>query len=321
MQNFHPKDSDKKSCIFIGSECKEQFRTCEIYDEEENKTKSICQSILPFYEDKYTLDIYSKCVCSDDGQCLRKKKECSEIEDSSKCLEHLLDDNNKKCIFDNNKCKEVYKSCSDYNNIANKNEEDCKAIILYYEFGNIDYYHKCIYEDNNCKKVSKPCNDYVSGQNEDFCNNIILNQYKKCVLKDNNCVEIYKDCPGEYEANEVVNIDTCTSIEVLPDIFKCVLDKNNKCVRTKKECSEYTGSDKYGCEHDLDSLDTNKRCFMEMGKCIGKYIYCKGYKGKDTKICESIIPYDDKGNSLEFTHICYMGINGCDMKKKECKEF
>ncbi len=105
---------DKKKCIFVSNVCEEQFKTCEIYDQEKEKTKDVCEKIIPYYTDRDEVDHYSKCVFDENKKtCERKKKDCSEITNINVCTSHIIDNPNKMCVYENNKCKEEYKSCSD----------------------------------------------------------------------------------------------------------------------------------------------------------------------------------------------------------------
>ena len=129
-EKYVPNNSNKK-CAVINDKCEEQFKTCELYDKESTKTKEICESILPYKTDSNTLDVYSKCVFNN-NKCERREKTCSKITEKNICINHILTNNNKMCVYENEECKEVYKSCDSYNNIQNKNETVCKKIKIYY---------------------------------------------------------------------------------------------------------------------------------------------------------------------------------------------
>ena len=331
-ENQRPEDFSKK-CIFIDGKCEEQFRTCELYNEETSKTKEICEKILPdTTQYSRTLDYYSKCVFTETG-CERKKKGCSEL-DSTYCNNANLDDNNKMCVYKNEECKEVYKSCSSYNNDPNKNEEGCKAIKLYdkssYSNTLYDVYDRiCIYEDNTCKEKSlTKCEDYESWMGEKYCKNIELTSYKGCTLKDNQCVSIYTECP---EKKEKVTEEVCNSIKPSLDYMKCVLDDDEYCVQIQRDCSEFEYENypeesaalfEFACSFYYKPADKTKRCFLENRKCVPKPAGCSNYEGSDKSICESIIPISEIwGSNLQDTHKCVLDEdNVCTMVKKDCKE-
>ena len=261
--NHIPKDGNKM-CIFTKGECKESYKTCELYESNEaSKNKDDCEIITPYKIDNLlSLDRDSKCVFSNDNHCIRQTKDCSEFSNYDYCVDHTLDDDNKKCIYKNGECKSVYKTCEAYNNDPNKNEEGCKEIILKNEYGNDDYSRICVYENNNCKeKTLSKCSDYVSGKEEYYCTNINRKNYKHCILKDNNCVEEFTDCPAN---NEEVSTEICSSIIPPLDYNKCTMDNNNKCVSARKSCTEYKGSYQFYCTNYAQAGE-NKKCFFENG--------------------------------------------------------
>lgn len=316
--NHIPNDSNKQ-CIFIGNECKELYKTCELYEaNENNKNEPDCKNIVPYESDNlYQLDNDSKCVFSN-SHCTRKSKDCSEMTGSYDCIYHTLDDNNKKCIYENSQCKAVYKSCDDYNNVANKNADECKAITLYDSYGNINYRKKCIYEGETCQeKTLSECSDYEPGKDGKYCTNIPAKTYKKCIIKDGNCVEEFTDCP---EDQETVSQEICKSIQPNDGYHKCIFE-SNKCIQTLKSCTEYEVKNYYICEYELKHGE-NKRCFYENEKCIERYIYCESYTGNNKEECESIIPYQEgsSSTSLGTTYKCVMETEGCKKKEKQCEE-
>ena len=318
--NHTPTDTTKK-CILINDKCVEQYKTCELYDAQTTKTADVCNKIIPYRTNANYIDEDYKCVFdSQNSKCERKKKECKDITDSDTCtLFSPEDSTNKICIYENNACKEVYKSCENYNTDANKNEAGCKAVTYRNSYGAINYHYKCVYEQNTCKeKKLESCSDYETRLgNTNYCTNIYLTNYKSCVINNNNqCVEKYTNCPG---SNERVIENVCKSIELSSEYLKCAFDKNNNCVQKEKECSEYKGDSQYYCERYAESYDENKKCFYENDKCVSKYIYCSAYEGGDKRACESIIPYDESnGNSLYSHKKCSLIEGTCTMVDKQC---
>ena len=316
--NSHTLDDTNKKCIFISNACVEQYKTCEIYEQQTTKDKDVCERILPYYTYGNYLDESSKCKY-EDGHCVRKKKDCSEI-DKDYCYGYDLDGDH-MCILENDVCKSVYKSCSNYNNDPNKSAEGCKATKVYYpSSSSINYNYKCIYEENTCKqKQLTKCEDYESGQDGKYCTSI-SSSYKKCVFKNNKCETNYTSCPGDY--GETVTEDVCKTIVPTTEYYKCVYE-NKKCIRKYKECSEYKGNSYDYCQNYCVASDTtNKKCFYEDNNCIEKYIYCSAYKGTNKKECESIIPYNsNNGYSLVNKHKCVLNTdNICEQVLKECSD-
>ena len=320
--NHTPTDTTKK-CILINDKCVEQYKTCELYDAQTTKTADVCNKIIPYRTNANYIDEDYKCVFdSKNSKCERKKKECKDITDSDTCtLFSPEDSTNKICIYENNACKEVYKSCENYNTDANKNEAGCKAVTYRDSYGAINYHYKCIYEQNTCKeKKLESCSDYETRLgNTNYCTYISLTDYKRCVINNNNqCVKKYTNCPG---SNERVIENVCNSIELSSEYLKCAFDENKNCVQKEKECSEYKGDYQYYCERYAKSYDKNKKCFYENDKCVSKYIYCSAYEGNDKKTCESIIPYDESnGNSLYSHKKCSLIEDACTMVDKQCSD-
>ena len=310
--DFTPSDSNKR-CTRIGDNCEEIFNTCDLYNEFGDKNKEYCEKILPYNTDKNELDNHSKCIFSNNSRCEKKKKSCSEITGDTMCINHELDDENKKCIYiyETHECKEVYKSCSNY---KIKNREGCLGIVLYKENGyTINYNQICKYENDVCSiKDLVQCSDYESRLDKEYCTNIHIGENINCAIKDNQCIEHFNSCP------ENANKETCNSKPLISDTEKCVYNENEGCIKIKKECSEYKGKSSDKCEH-LDTKDANKKCFMENGKCVAKYIYCDKYEGNDKATCESIIPFDSEG-TISKSNKCVIEGNKCVMKNKECSE-
>ena len=316
--NYHQLDDNDKKCLFIGGVCEEQYKTCELYDAQTTKTKEICEKIKPYYDysSSDSFDELSKCVF-EDSHCKRKSIPCNEITESSSCFGRKIDDNH-ICTYENNQCKEVYKSCSSYNTETNKNEEGCKKVKEYYSSGSIDYTYKCVYKSDTCQKEKlTKCEDYETGQDSYYCTSIYINNYKMCLFNNNKCETVYSSCPGNYEE---VTKEVCDNIELSNPYSKCALDENNKCVQTRKECLEYNGTYSYYCSLCVPSEDTeNKICYLENEKCVEKYSNCSGYKGNDKSTCESIIPYDNKGPQND-SYYCSYEKNACVMKAKGCED-
>ena len=319
-RNVLPIINANKICVFSEYQCKEQYKTCELYNDNTDISKrneKSCKAIIYYDTTKNALDYSYKCIF-ENQICKKKKKDCNEITDKDLCTSHELDDTNKMCVYDNGQCKEEYKSCSNYNNINNKNEKDCKSIKIYNSDKiNIDYTKKCIFNDNSCiQKDLTSCSDYESNLDKKYCTNIYLTNYKKCVFKDNKCVEKYITCP---ETNEDITEDACESIKPVDESKKCIYEGSNKCTEKIKECSEYKGTDSYDCQK-CTSSEADKKCFLENGKCVAKYTECDKYLGNNAEECKKIIPHGTNGIYLGETNKCIMGATNCEITLKECDE-
>ena len=325
--NSYHLDDERKKCVFVNNVCEEQFKTCEIYDAEPVKDKDICEKIL-LYTSEYssTVDTSSKCVFNN-NKCERihMQKNCSDFFTATLCNKHQLDDNNKMCVYYNNECKEVYKSCSAYNNDPNKNEEGCKAIKkynIYSSYTFINYNSICVFEDNTCKEKNlNTCDDYEPWLDKSYCTGIsISNSYQSCVFRDNKCKLEYTDCPG---SRVTITKEVCESIPASLEYMKCVFDENNNCVSKRRECSEYNDELLVDvlCSLYYESSDENKKCFVSHGVCAEKYYNCSAYQGNDKATCEAILSYDEIGSySFYYSYKCVFENNKCIKKQKECKE-
>ena len=315
---FATTDSDNKICVLSGNQCKEQYKTCDIYNAQvskENRDKNICESIKIYESDQFVSS--KKCVYdTTKKECEEKPLDCSEIISQEQCILHTPSDTLKKCVFVNDKCKEEYKSCEDYNkkNTDEKNSNDCESIVLF-SSGFIDYSNMCTFEESTHTCSSKPktsCDDYKSGQSEEYCININLSDSNlKCAFINNICIEQYKQCT-DYSGNEK---NVCESIVVKNNPYKkCTLVHDQDCQERFKQCSEYTGNSARECTYYYFPLDTNKICAFIGGKCIEQYPFCSDYRGNDKTTCESI-QLNDIGSKCVLDEK-----EGCIKKKKGCSE-
>lgn len=87
------------------------------------------------------------------------KKECEDlIQDQDICNEHIFDDASKakkRCLYINNECNEIYKTCDDYNKVPKdqRKEEDCKIIESIDEAE--PFLFKCKFDNDNNKQCIK----------------------------------------------------------------------------------------------------------------------------------------------------------------------
>ena len=278
-------DSEKKKCLGSDDGCKEQYKTCELYNEKpSDKNKEECESLR--FNDKGGYNINYKCVYKE-NQCSTGTK-CSDFTYKSGCNDFTPSDTDKICSFINGVCKEIYKSCELYDTKTlseNKNEADCKETI---EYNNLKY--KCVFDENkNCKKQElTKCSDYESWMEEDYCNNIVLNKYKKCVFKDNKCTEIFTGCP---EKTEEISKENCEAIKLNVDYYVCRYDESDKgCYQKDKDCS--IGEDESTCKSIIlyekyeDGVKKNTKCVWEDKGCVEKPKECED--AKNAKECGTI---------------------------------
>lgn len=323
-ESFISSDPTKKICVYKDNDCKELFKTCEIYNAEETKTKPICESIKPYVEDGNEYDTSSKCIFNTgDNSCTRETKECNEFTTKAECEAHTPKDSKKMCVFTKNGCEEVYQSCGKLNDETDEakiNKGNCESIEVYISDSKIiDYSKNCTFETNSCVEKTKKCDGYKAGQSEEYCTNIVLtDDTKKCALIDGKCVEQPASC-GDYKESDR---KICESITTGSEYTKCVLDKDTTCTSKQKICSEYLGKSAIECAKYKVS-DSSNVCSLVNGKCIEqyKYKYCSDYSGNDQTTCESILPYNPEGTSPLSGYKCVLDSKeGCIRKSKGCSD-
>ena len=167
----------------------------------------------------------------------------------------------------------------------------------------------------NKNRRKKDCSNYRS---EIICiDENLEDSNQRCFINDKDeCVKKYINCP-KFSKKEV-----CNSINLVPSNKICIYDEKEEiCILHYKDCSVYKGNNKDICMNNYDSLDKDKKCFMENGKCVAKYIYCENYTDTNAEYCSSIIPHNAKRESVGSTYKCIMGENNrCVRKRKECKD-
>ena len=351
-------DDDKRCLASTNGGCKEQYKTCELYNEKvTSKTKADCESLR--IEEGY--GYFRKCVFKD-NTCATGTK-CSDFTYESGCNNFSPSDTNKRCIFINNVCEEIYKTCELYNTYeTNKKQETCQKILPYYENNdNIDKYSKCLFESSQCVRKKKSCSEI---NEENVCNNQIFDK-TLCVYDNNNCKEVFKTCQ-DYDDNPSSgnkNAADCKATKVYYDNgiinynYKCVFDETKKTCSQKKleKCEDYeSGQDEKYCSN-INLGSTFKGCAIQDKKCVETYINCpnkeenlskencekielwdyyickydqtKGCYRKirdcsdanDKVACESMVLYNESEDEIDYNNKCVWG-NACTKTAKECKD-
>ena len=114
-----------KMCIFNGTSCVEQYKSCEAYKNDGGSiTKETCESII--IQDDYK----KKCQFNEqDNSCKAVNKKCSDFKIDSianLCYNNTLTDDTKRCSYSNNACSLVYKpTCYELSYSKNATEEIC----------------------------------------------------------------------------------------------------------------------------------------------------------------------------------------------------
>ena len=308
----------KKRCFLSGTTCAEKNIKCEGYNDdvenEEERDEDDCAAITPYIiqsDNTIKEDVYSKCVLDTDKKCKAVKKKCSEISDPTICVNHVLDDNKKRCVYKSNSCIEQFKTCAFYDaQTSGKNQPDCEAIEE-------DSSHKCVFTSGTCENKLKKCADYNS--NSVSCNLISLNNTHKCEHTGTECIEQYKECEL-YTGN---NRKKCESITPPEQNMRCILKEDSQCVSVPRECEEHTDDNEYECINNYKPLDENYICAFNNANDPGekcekrlKFVYEYCYLGDSTN-CASIKP---KSKGENYSIKCSLVDNKCSRVEKPCSD-
>jgi len=123
-------DSDKFLCLYSNNGCIQQYKTCELYNDnnDSNKKKEDCES-WRIKESEGSTSYSHKCVFNG-GNC-KTGTTCSDFTYEIGCINFSPSDPDKKCVFINNHCEEQYKTCELYNTKeATKSKDTCEKFCL-----------------------------------------------------------------------------------------------------------------------------------------------------------------------------------------------
>ena len=134
-----------------------------------------------------------KCIY-ENKTCITKNVYCSELKDIVEDkLEDIyadleVNDPNKECIANKDKCIESYVKCEDYE--ENVEKEKCEAIIPE------DYYYKkCAFDSVNNKCISEKliCSSFKLENVKNYCELLGESYNKKCIFSNGFCLEEKKN--------------------------------------------------------------------------------------------------------------------------------
>ena len=258
---------NKKQCYYDnddidGNKCKEQYKTCELYDQnvglfDKPKTRDECEKI------RITND---KCIYIEkENKCQLKSTtylNCGEYLGSDKkiCENILSQKTNSYCILHKDKtCKEREFFCDEA-----QNKYDC---LIYAKPLNDKY--KCVFDprSNICYEQYKGCEDIVENLG-DFCsNNLYTYNGEKCFIESDKCKSKNKKC------EEALDEEECKLIEKTgvfnSELKICdwlTISSIKKCWENYKYCSDYRGNNAEICSRIKpyndkgDELDIGYKC-------------------------------------------------------------
>ena len=312
-------DPSKKKCIYDGTKCIEEYKSCKLYNDNESvKNREECERIIP--EDSTKLcyfneegnqceerDIFtncedykgndksicesiiskatnSRCILEKDSTCKERTFNCTDTNIKYQCLTYAKpSDSSKKCVFDSGKCLEVYKTCEDY---LENNEYNCNHLNLYDG-------KQCFYDSNRCRSKNRVCLDALS---EDEC---------KLIAETGVSDPDRKIC-------DYVSFSDPTAI---PSVA---------CIENYKYCSDYRGDDSYVCQdikpYDESGKNLDITSYCKMDTSIGcKRVSYKCSHATNEFECASISPYI-KDNKIKYCAYHHGSPGGCREYYKNCED-
>ena len=353
--NLRVTDSTNKRCAYdstkTSSVCREVYNSCQLYnDKVVSKTRTGCEKIIladstkkctyieevdkcvetDLYStcedykgtDKYICESIrspttnSKCVLEKDRKCIERTFNCTEASNEEDCLYYAKpQDSRKICVYNSDKCYEVYKNCEDYFQTEPSNQ--CRGLTL--------YNGKSCYLDSNsrCRSSDKTCSQ---AHDEDECKLIAetgvsdpdkkVCDYVQYPGKSIQCVENYKYC-SDYRGTDS---DICTYIKPYDEsgkkidiTSKCQYTTDIGCERKSLQCSD-VGSNPILCALISEKIDDNnvKYCAYvnddgTTAKCKEHYKTCESYTGSSSADCLKIIPQN------------YLTAGQCEWIDSKCK--
>jgi hypothetical protein len=280
-EQLKAKDTNKR-CIYKDGVCKEEYKTCELYNEKEiDKSETACEDIQLQESNKECIYIPKEDKC--ETRAIYETCESYTGSDKEICESILSPTTNFYCILEKDlTCKERPSLCK-----YATSKKDC----IYYAKASDDN-KRCAYDDDTtpshtprCYEEYARCEDYHD-QDEDECEEIRLYNGNSCVFKDNRCQSKNKIC------SDALTEEECKLINVtgVADTDRMVCDY-----------VQYSGRSK---------------------SCVENYKYCSDYRGYTADICNNIKPYDESGNSLDKYFKCKIVDSnvGCEKVPIDCED-
>ena len=321
---FVPKDKDK-ICIYSDGECKEQYKTCELYNTKAtSKNQADCLSLKIYSDTQKSFD--NSKICTYSGTtCSSRDKTCEDLEEDE-CEDFKPKDSDMICILSGGKCKSQYKTCELYNNkVSSKNEADCLSLKIYSDLENyFDDSQICTYSSGTCSSRDKLCSDITDESN---CENFKPKDTDLiCIFDGGQCKSQYKTCELYNQKAETKSESECTALHIyingkFDTSSECVYDSVNQiCSTSKKPCSSFTSS---SCSSHIPN-DSNKKCAFINNECVEQYKTCELYDtnaaNKNSEDCQNISPYYTDYDSLDNESRCVFTDSHCTRKSKDCSE-
>lgn len=345
---FSPEDSTNKKCVKSGVLCIEQYKTCQLYDENDaEKSRAECEGLI--LDDPNKKCVYIKeehkceegnvynncneykgsdrkicerilspkrnfyCVLDKDSVCKERDFFCVEAYDRYDCLIYAKPtDDTKKCVWNGSKCKEEYKGCEDYVEKRSNSETTCDTLEVYNG-------KKCYYNSDKCTSKNKICSEATSKEECKLIEKTGVSdpdrKYCEWDSTGSNCRENYKYCSDYRPTTSYTDstiISTCEKIKPFNPETN-TLDLAYKCA---------VKDPKVGCEKvpkDCSDADSNKILCDLISPLIkdNRIKYCAFIKGnceEHYKTCELV----DESKS-NFENLCKNNIPNSHYFKGICE--
>jgi hypothetical protein len=290
---FSPEDSTNKKCVYSSSseECIEQYKTCQLYDENDaEKSRDECEGLILDDPNKKCVYIKEEHKC-EEGNVYNN---CNEYKGSDRkiCERILSPKRNSYCVLDKDSvCKE-----RDFFCVEAYDRYDC---LIYAK--PTDDTKKCVWDltDFKCKEKYKGCEDYVEkrSDSETTCDGLEVYNGKKCYYNSDKCTSKNKIC------SEAKSKEECKLIE-----------KTGVSDPDRKYCEWYSTS------HDTGSYCRETYKYCSDYRPISTSTSSSGSLSSTT--CEKIKPFNPETNTLDLAYKCAVKDTsvGCEKVPKECRE-
>jgi len=283
---FLPEDSANKKCVKSGLYCIEQYKTCQLYDENDaEKSRAECEGLILDDPNKKCVYIKEEHKC-EEGNVYNN---CNEYKGSDRkiCERILSPKRNSYCVLDKDSvCKE-----RDFFCVEAYDRYDC---LIYAK--PTDDTKKCVWDGSVCKEEYKGCEDYVEkrSNSETDCDDLEVYNGKKCYYNSDKCTSKNKIC------SEAKSKEECKLIE-------------------KTGVSD---PDRKYCEWYSTSHDTGSYCRENYKYCSDYRPISSSIVPTIKSTCEDIKPYNPETNTLDLAYKCAVKDSkvGCEKVPKECSE-
>ena len=283
---FSPEDSTNKKCVESDGLCKEQYKTCQLYDENDaDKSREDCEGLILDDPNKKCVYIKEEHKC-EEGNVYNN---CNEYKGSDRkiCERILSPKRNSYCVLDKDSvCKE-----RDFFCVEAYDRYDC---LIYAK--PTDDTKKCVWDGSVCKEEYKGCEDYVEkrSNSETTCDDLEVYNGKKCYYNSDKCTSKNKIC------SEATSKEECKLIE-------------------KTGVSD---PDRKYCEWYSTSYDTGSYCRENYKYCSDYRLTSSSDDSTIEPTCKKIKPFNPETNTLDLAYKCKVKDSkvGCEKVPKECTE-